>query len=115
LIFMPDVDWNTFAERTIIDSYWRQTVFFWSEEHAKEYRLKNKQPNGVYLTLEQCAFMTPITQGALFAFKWNNLSIAWRLSCLFQQTFLHANKERENKHQETRHWIYHCFCGNSGD
>jgi hypothetical protein len=21
LIFMPDVDWNTFAERTIIDSY----------------------------------------------------------------------------------------------
>ncbi len=28
-----------------------------------------KQINGVYLTVGQCAYMTPFTQGALFAFK----------------------------------------------
>jgi hypothetical protein len=69
LVFMPDIDWNNFAERTIIDSYWRNSIFFWSEEHAREYRASRKQVNGVYLTLEQCAYMTPITQGALFDFK----------------------------------------------
>ena len=25
--------------------------------------------NGIYLTLEQCAYVIPLTQGALFAFK----------------------------------------------
>jgi hypothetical protein len=68
LIFMPDIDWDHFAKRTIIDAYWRNSVFFWSEEHAREYRANTKQVNGVYLTLDQCAYMTPITQGALFAF-----------------------------------------------
>jgi hypothetical protein len=69
LVFMPDVDWEHFAERTIIDSYWRNSIFFWSEEHAREYRANTKQVNGVYLSLEQCAYMTPFSQGALFAFK----------------------------------------------
>ena len=69
LVFMPDIDWNHFSEATIIDSYWRNSIFFWSEEHAREYRAGAKQVNGVYLTVEQCAYMTPITQGALFAFR----------------------------------------------
>jgi Alkylmercury lyase len=68
LVFMPDINWNSFKERTIIDAYWRNSIFFWSEEHAREYRLKNKQGDGIYLTLGQCAYMTPITQGALFPF-----------------------------------------------
>jgi len=34
-----------------------------------EYRKTDKQVDGIYLTLEQCASMTPITQGALFEFK----------------------------------------------
>jgi len=31
--------------------------------------MNTKQVNGVYLTLEQCAYLTPIAQGALFAFQ----------------------------------------------
>jgi Alkylmercury lyase len=69
LVFMPDVDWVHFAERTIIDSYWRNSVFFWSEEHARQYRTNTNQVDGTYLTLEQCATMTPLSQGTLFAFR----------------------------------------------
>jgi hypothetical protein len=67
-VFMPDMDWEHFSERTIIDAYWRNTVFFWSEEHAREYRINTNQVDGMYLTLAQCAFMTPIVQGGLFGF-----------------------------------------------
>jgi hypothetical protein len=45
------------------------SVFFWSEEHAREHRQERAGVNGTYLTLEQNAFSTPIVQGALFAFK----------------------------------------------
>jgi hypothetical protein len=44
-------------------------VFFWSEEHAREYRAAAERVNGVFLTLEQSTYATPIVQGALFAFE----------------------------------------------
>jgi hypothetical protein len=44
------------------------SVFFWSEEHARKYRARVSQVDGKYLTLEQMAYLTPISQGALFAF-----------------------------------------------
>ena len=44
-----------------------QTVFFWSEEHAREYRLEHLQPDGTYLTLAQAAFSERIAQSGLFA------------------------------------------------
>jgi hypothetical protein len=69
LLFSPDVDWSTFEEQNIIHAYWQNSVFFWSEEHAREHRMQVQQVNGIYLTLEQVAYMTPITQGALFAFR----------------------------------------------
>ncbi len=31
--------------------------------------MEHNQVNGMYLTLEQCAYMTPFSQGSLFAFK----------------------------------------------
>jgi hypothetical protein len=43
-------------------------LFFWSEEHAREFRKDRDQVDGVYLTLEQSAYSTRIAQGALFAF-----------------------------------------------
>jgi hypothetical protein len=43
------------------------TVFFWSEEHAREYRRTHAQPDGTYLTLDQVAFSDRIAQGGLFA------------------------------------------------
>jgi hypothetical protein len=69
LVFEPHIEWATFQEPNIIHAYWRNSVFFWSEEHAREYRTENAQINGLYLTLEQSAFSTPIVQGALFALK----------------------------------------------
>ncbi len=44
-----------------------QSVFFWSEEHAREYRLKHSQVDGTYLTLAQAAVSDRVAQGALFA------------------------------------------------
>jgi hypothetical protein len=44
-------------------------MFFWSEEHARAYREQMPQVDGVYLTLEQSAYSTPIVQGALFGFR----------------------------------------------
>jgi hypothetical protein len=44
-------------------------VFFWSEEHAREYRASAVLVDGVYLTLAQAAYAIPITQSALFAFR----------------------------------------------
>jgi len=43
-------------------------LFFWSEEHAREFRARNDQVDGVYLTMDQSAYSTRIAQGALFAF-----------------------------------------------
>jgi len=69
LVFMPDVDWTNFTEKNILQAYCKKSVFFWSEDHAREFRANSDQSNGIYLNLEQCARMTPITQGALFAFE----------------------------------------------
>jgi len=44
------------------------SVFFWSEEQAKQYRSKNKHIRGSYMNLSQAAFMTPRVQGGLFGF-----------------------------------------------
>jgi hypothetical protein len=45
------------------------SVFFWSEEHAREHRAGADQVDGIYETLEQSRYATPIIQGALFAFE----------------------------------------------
>jgi hypothetical protein len=44
------------------------SVFFWTEEHAREHRGRLGGMLGTYLTLSQAAYVTPILQGALFAF-----------------------------------------------
>jgi ABC-type arginine/histidine transport system permease subunit len=44
-------------------------LFFWSEEHAREFRAEADHVDGVFLTLQQSAYSTQIVQGALFAFK----------------------------------------------
>ena len=43
-------------------------IFFWSEEHAKEYRHQKGGEHGAYLTLPQCAHFVRISQSALFGF-----------------------------------------------
>jgi len=44
------------------------SVFFWSEEHAKEQRAQAGGMRGTYLTLSQAAYVTRHAQAALFAF-----------------------------------------------
>jgi hypothetical protein len=44
-----------------------QTVFFWSEEHARRFRAKHPMPDGLYLTMQQAAFSERIAQSGLFA------------------------------------------------
>ena len=71
LLFEPEIDWATFAEPNITQAYCRNSVFFWSEEHARKFRESRDQVDGVYLTLDQSAYSTRIAQGALFAFQTN--------------------------------------------
>lgn len=68
LLFEPEVDWATFTEPNITQAYCRNSLFFWSEEHAREFRESTDQVDGVYLTMDQSAYSTRIAQGALFAF-----------------------------------------------
>jgi hypothetical protein len=44
------------------------SVFFWSEEHAKEHRRVTGGMRGTYMTLSQALYVTPLVQGAIFAF-----------------------------------------------
>jgi len=44
-----------------------QTVFFWSEEHARKFRAQHRQPDGLYLTMQHAAFSGRIAQAGLFA------------------------------------------------
>jgi hypothetical protein len=43
-----------------------KSVFFWSEEHAREYRREHTEVRGSYMTLAQSVFLTPRVQGAIF-------------------------------------------------
>jgi hypothetical protein len=44
------------------------SVFFWSEEHAREHRSHTGGMRGTYMTMGQAVYVTPILQGALFGF-----------------------------------------------
>jgi hypothetical protein len=68
LVFEPEVDWSKLREPTIVNAFCRNSVFFWSEEHARRHRKRAGFVDGVYLTLEQATYATPIAQGGLFAF-----------------------------------------------
>ncbi len=67
-VFEPQLDWATFTEPNITRAYCANSLFYCSEEHARQYREHRDQIDGVYLTLDQSAFSTRIAQGALFAF-----------------------------------------------
>jgi hypothetical protein len=68
LIFVPTVDFSTLEDPSIIDAFWRHSVFFWSEDHAREYRRSHNKVRGSFMTLAQSVYMTPQVQGALFSF-----------------------------------------------
>ena len=68
-VFMPNVNWETFKEPNIINAYWHNSLFFWSEEHAREYRKQKTLVDGIYLTMEQSVYAIPIAQSALFGFS----------------------------------------------
>jgi hypothetical protein len=45
------------------------SVFFWSEEHARAHRRMNGGVRGMYLTLDQSVFLTRHAQSAIFGFE----------------------------------------------
>jgi len=46
-----------------------ECVFFWSEEHAREYRKLNHRTRGAYMTAGQMNEATRIIQSAIFGFN----------------------------------------------
>ncbi len=46
-----------------------KSIFFWSEEHAREYRRSAAGERGVYMTLPQSIYVTRKTQSVLFGFE----------------------------------------------
>jgi hypothetical protein len=46
-----------------------ESVFFWSEEHAREYRKRTHRIRGAYMTAEQMVKVTRPTQSAIFGFN----------------------------------------------
>jgi hypothetical protein len=71
LIFVPHVDFAKLADPSIIDAFWRKSIFFWSEEQARKFRARMEHTDGIglYLTLKQSVHQTKVLQSALFAFK----------------------------------------------
>jgi len=46
-----------------------KSVFFWSEEHARNHHKRLGGRSGLYLTLEQNAFLAPLAQEVPFEFS----------------------------------------------
>jgi len=46
-----------------------KSVFFWSEEHAKNHRKIHGGKSGLYLTLDQNSFLAPLAQEIPFEFN----------------------------------------------
>jgi hypothetical protein len=69
IIFLPDVDLIGLADESIIQSFWQESVFFWSEEHAREYRRSTHRLRGIYMTVTQLCEVTRIMQSVLFGFE----------------------------------------------
>ena len=69
VIFVPDIDLRSIKDDSIIDSFWMESVFFWSEEHVREYRKKTHRIRGAYMKADQMVKVTRIIQSALFGFE----------------------------------------------
>ena len=46
-----------------------KSVFFWSEDEARTHRKERPKPKGLYLTLQQGAFVIKPIQSLLFGFE----------------------------------------------
>jgi hypothetical protein len=68
VIFVPDVDLIDLEDESIVQAFCRESVFFWSEEHARDYRRSTHRLRGVYMTVPQICQATRIMQSILFGF-----------------------------------------------
>jgi len=46
-----------------------KSIFFWSEEHAKEYRRQAGGERGIYANVKQSSYITRLVQSGLFGFE----------------------------------------------
>jgi hypothetical protein len=66
MVCVPVVNLVETKEPSIVDIFWRKSLFFWSEEDAKEYQKKTREGPMVYLSLLQSAYANKIVQSATF-------------------------------------------------
>jgi hypothetical protein len=45
-----------------------KSIFFWSEEHAREYRREQGGERGIYATIDQALYINRLMQSAIFGF-----------------------------------------------
>jgi hypothetical protein len=65
MICVPKVNLLKTKEPSIVDIFWRKSLFFWSEEDAREYQQKTCQTM-VYLSLLQSVDVNINVQSANF-------------------------------------------------
>jgi len=46
-----------------------KSIFFWSEEHAREYRRNKGGERGIYATIDQAIYINRLVQSAIFDFE----------------------------------------------
>jgi hypothetical protein len=68
-LVMPLVDFATLDDPSIVDAFWRKSVFFWSEEQARHHRRTARNMRGLYFRLEQGTEIIRLIQSAIFAFS----------------------------------------------
>ena len=68
LVFTPDVAPFDVEGPSIVDDFGQENVFFWSEEHARQYRKSTHRIRGVYSPLDKVAQANRIVQSAIFGF-----------------------------------------------
>jgi hypothetical protein len=66
LLFEPQIDWERFRKPNIIDDFWRNSLFFWSEDEARAFRNENRQVDGTYLDMAQAGLACRVGQASLF-------------------------------------------------
>jgi hypothetical protein len=68
MVFIPMMNLKKLDAPNIIEDFWRNSIFFWSEEHARDFRRKNNLKRGIYMTLLQSMTLTRLAQSAIFSF-----------------------------------------------
>ena len=66
MICIPKINLVKVKQTSIVDIFWRKSLFFWSEEDAKQYQKKTRESITIYLSLLQSVEANKVVQAVLF-------------------------------------------------